>query len=393
MNILVICQYYKPEPVVLSDICEELVKKGHSVTLITGVPNYPMGKIYKDYRFHKKRNETVGGVKIHRCFTIGRRSGIIFRVLNYYSFAISSTLYASMLKDKYDVIFVYQLSPVMMANAAIKYKKKYNKKLLLYCLDLWPESLCAGGIKPNGFVYNLFKKISEKIYINADKILITSKSFSEYFNSMFGINNTIYLPQYANDIFSPLKCKKVPDGNIDLLFAGNIGKAQNLDTIVKAAVLTKDIKNLNWHIVGDGSELQHTKKLAKELNAENIIFHGRKPLEEMPEYYSMADAMLITLHSDPIISKTLPGKVQTYMAAGKPIIGAIDGETKLVIDEAKCGFCGDAENAEQLAHNVRKFIGFKNKEILAENSRKYYEANFLKETYIETLLKNLNSLT
>lgn len=390
MNILVVCQYYKPEPLALSDICEELVKKGHSVTVVTGVPNYPMGKIYKGYRFFKKRDETVGGVKIHRCFTIGRRKGAFWRVLNYYSYAISSKLYIAKLKNDYDVVFVYQLSPVMMADAAIKYKKKHNKKVVLYCLDLWPESLSAGGIKSKGLIYNFFKNVSAKIYSDMDKILITSKSFSEYFSKMFGINDTVYLPQYADDIFSPEKCKKISNDTIDLLFAGNIGKAQSLDTVIKAAVLTNDIKNLNWHIVGDGSELENIKKLAKELDAQNVIFHGRKPLEEMPQYYSKADAMLVTLHSDPIISKTLPGKVQTYMAAGKPIIGAIDGETKLVIDEAQCGFCGESENAEQLAQNVRKFIEFKNKESFSENSRKYYETNFSKNTYIEILQENLN---
>ena len=153
MKILVICQYYSPEPFRHSDICEELVKRGHEVTVVTGLPNYPMGKIYDGFRHGKKRDEQINGVKIHRCFIIGRRHGAIFRFLNYYSYAISSHFYVKHLKDDFDVVFVNQLSPVMMAKAGITYKKKHNKKLVLYCLDLWPESLVAGGITRGSFIY------------------------------------------------------------------------------------------------------------------------------------------------------------------------------------------------------------------------------------------------
>ncbi len=391
MNILVVCQYYKPEPFAISDICEALVNEGHSVTVITGIPNYPLGKIYKGYRFFKKRNETLNGVKIHRCFTIGRRSGAFWRFLNYYSFSLSSTLYASRLKEEFDAVFVYQLSPVMMTSAALKYKKKHNKKIVLYCLDLWPESLISGGIKPGTFIFNFFKRTSAKIYNNVDKILITSKYFGDYFSENFGINETYLLPQYANDLFLPEKCQKQPDGNIDLLFAGNIGKAQSIDTIIKAAALTRDIDNLKWHIAGDGSELEVVKKETEKLKLNNIVFHGRMPVEEMPNLYALADAMLVTLKSDSLVSQTLPGKVQSYMAAGKPIIGAIIGETDTIINAANCGFCGEAQNPEQLAENVRKFIDFKDKETLGKNARKYYEEHFSKEKFISSLENYLNS--
>ena len=179
-------------------------------------------------------------------------------------------------------------------------------------------------------------------------------------------------------------CEKTPDGFIDLMFAGNIGKAQSIDTVIRAASLTKDIENLRWHIVGDGSELENCKRLATELETENVIFHGRKPLEEMPKYYAMADAMLVTLYKNDIISKTLPGKVQTYMAAGKPIIGAIDGEAALVINESRCGLCGEAENAEKLAENVREFMT-KDVQEFKKNAIEYSRANFDKEAFFSKL--------
>ena len=383
MKILVICQNYFPEQFRITDICEELVKRGNEVTVITGFPNYPLGKIFEGYKDKKKRDEEINGVKVHRCFTIGRRHGIIFRFLNYYSFAISSKRYAKKIKDEYDVVFVNQLSPVMMANAGIAYKKKHNKKLVLYCLDLWPESLVAGGIKRSSPIYKHFHKVSERIYKSCDKILVTSKCFSDYFKDEFGIENTEYLPQYAEDIFSPEACKKVPDEFIDLMFAGNIGTMQSVETIIEAAKLTQDVENLRWHIVGDGSEIDNIKNLAKELN--NVYFYGRQPIDEMPRYYAMADAMLVTMKKDPIISYTLPGKVQTYMAAGKPIIGAIDVEAKLVIEESGCGYCANSEDTENFVAEIKKFTAQTDKERLSGTAIDYYNNHFAKDKFFEKL--------
>ena len=385
MKILVVCQYYTPEPFRLSDICEDLVARGHEVTVVTGLPNYPMGNIYDKYKNGKYRDEEIKGVNVHRCFTIGRKHGLVFRFLNYYSYMFSSTKYISESKEEYDVVFVNQLSPVMMANAALKYKEKHNTKVVLYCLDLWPESITLGGVRRGSALYKYFYKVSKRIYKSVDRILVTSKSFSKYFEDMFGINDVEYLPQYAEAIFTPEECFKVPDGKIDLMFAGNVGVAQSIDTILDAAKLTADIKNLFWHIVGDGAELERLKQRATDMKLEKISFYGREPLEEMPQYYAKADAMLVTMKKDPIISLTLPGKVQTYMAAGKAIIGAIDGETKEVIDISRCGLCGKADDATELAENIKRFIQSKERAIMGQNARKYYEENFEKNLFMDKL--------
>ena len=390
MKILVICQYYYPEPFRITDICEELVKRGHEVTVVTGTPNYPMGEIYEGYREGEKRDEMINGVKVHRCFTIGRKHGSIYRFLNYYSYAFSSTSYVKKLKEEFDVVFVNQLSPVMMSNAGIKYKKKHNKKLVLYCLDLWTESLVVGGVKRESLIYNYFHKVSEKIYKQVDKILISSKSFSEYFFKEFGIRNTEYLPQYAEALFTPEQCKKEPDEYIDLMFAGNLGVAQNVYTIIEAARLTQDVKNLRWHIVGDGSEYENLKEQADDLP--NVLFYGRKPLEEIPKYYAMADAMLVTLNADPVLSLTLPGKVQSYMAVGKPLIGSIDGETAEIIKEADCGYCSKAEDVDGLVKNIKLFINSDHKEQIGINARNFYESHFIRNRYMDTIERKLTEV-
>ena len=388
MKILVVCQYYHPEPFRHPDICEELVKRGHDVTVVTGLPNYPMGEIYEGYQKGERRDEVLNGVKVHRCYTIGRKHGAVYRFLNYYSYAISSTRYIKKMKEDYDVVFVNQLSPVMMAQAAIAYKKKHKVPFVLYCLDLWPESLVAGSIGRDSVIYKFFHRISKKIYKKADKILIASRLFSNYFRKEFGITDTEHLPQYAEAIFTPKQCRKKKDDHIDLMFAGNVGTAQSVDTIIKAAQLTKDIPNLRWHIVGDGSELERLQTMAQGLN--QVIFHGRKPLEEMPKYYSMADAMIVTMQKDPVLSLTLPGKVQTYMAAEKPIIGAIDGETSFILEEAECGICGEAENADALAANVRAFVNM-DYEKLGQNAKAYYDKHFGKEMFMEKIEQHLTS--
>lgn len=391
MNILVVCQYYYPEPVRISDICEELVKRGNKVTVVTDFPNYPMGELYEGYNSKEKRNEIINGVNVKRCFTIPRKKGIIMRILNYYSFAISSTIYCKRLKEDYDVVFVNQLSPVMSACGAIKYKRKHNKKLVLYCLDLWPESLKVGGIKEKSIIFKLFHWISKRIYKACDRILITSKSFKNYLQGNFNITDDVieYLPQYAESIFNKDDCIKNSNSSYDFMFAGNLGVTQSLDTIIDAADILKEKENIYFHFVGDGIELDRLKEKVNKLNLSNVIFHGRKKLEEMPKYYSMADAMLVTLNGDSAVSSTVPGKVQTYMAAGKPIIGAINGETKMVIEEANCGFCGKADDSKELAKNIINYIEYKDKNKLAENSYNYYNKNFRKEIFIDKLIDEL----
>lgn len=399
MKILVVCQYYYPEPFRISDICEELVKNGNEVTVLTGIPNYPEGIIYEGYGNGDKRDEYINGVHVIRCYTIPRKKGSLYRLLNYYSYAISSSLKVLFNNVKaadgseFDVVFVNQLSPVMMAYAGMLYKWKHNKKLVLYCLDLWPESLAAGGIKKNSLIYKLFDRISGQIYKSCDQILVTSKSFIGYLSQKFAIskNSFTYLPQYAEDLFENVASKAEAKKTIDFVFAGNIGTLQSVDTIIEAAELLKDNKQLLFHIVGGGIELASLQDEVKAKNLENVIFYGRRPVEEMPKFYSMADAMLVTLTGDPLLSLTLPGKVQSYMAAGKAIIGAIDGETKTIVEEAQCGFISKSGDSKALAESILRFssLSDEDKESMGLKARIYYTDKFSKNMFFKVLENKL----
>ena len=382
MKILVVCQYYYPEPFRVKDLCEEMAKRGHEVTVVTGEPNYPEGQIYKGYENHAHADEIINGVKVHRCPIIPRKTGLVFRLLNYFSYPHEANKYIKKL-DGFDIVFVNQLSPVMMAEPGIKYGKKHDISVIMYCLDLWPESLVAGGVSRGSAIYKVFHRISKRIYRSVDLILITSRMFRGYLTEQFGIeeNKIEYLPQYAEGLFEKQEFKK-PGEVCDLVFAGNIGEVQSVETIIKAAEKLKD-KPVHFHIVGGGTDLERLQGLAINLN--NITFYGRRPLVDMPDFYAKADAMLVTLKADPVLSQTLPGKVQSYMAVGKPIIGAIDGETAEVIREAGCGFCGKADDADELVKNIELFMNCDEKELMGLKARAYYDTYFERQKFMDTI--------
>lgn len=391
MNILVVCQYYYPEQFRINDICETLVQAGHKVTVLTGLPNYPMGEISPEYKRGKKRREYINGVEVIRCFEIGRKKGSLWMMLNYISYTLSASFKVLFLNKDFDVVFINQLSPVLMAIPGIIYAKKNKKKTLLYSLDLWPESLTAYHIGHDSFIYKIMLKVSRLIYQSADFIAATSKEFKTYFSEVLNIDKPIaYLPQYAEDLFKR-EDKINGENRCNLLFAGNIGTVQSVDTIIKAARILKNETSVVFHIVGDGSEYENCQKMASDLK--NVTFYGRHPLSDMPRFYNMADAMLVTLKKDKLLSYTLPGKVQTYMAAGKPIIGAIDGETAKIVEEAACGYCVPSGDSVALAEAIRTFYSnFSKWDAMGNHARRYYEVHFDKSVFTKRLNEYLEGL-
>ena len=391
MKILVVCQHYHPEPFRLTDICEELVKRGHTVTVLTGVPNYPRGEIFPGYEKHQRREEKINGVDVIRCTTVPRKQSVFFRVFNYFSYPIFAGWKAVHMSDDYDMVFVYQLSPVLMALPGIFYAKKHRKKLVLYCLDLWPSSLSAGGIGINSPIYHCFHVISRLIYRHADCILYTSRQFGSYFSSQFSIQaeKMAYLPQYSEDLFQPAAHSFGDE--LHLMFAGNLGAAQSVETILSAAEELKEYKQIWWHIIGDGCRYDALKAMAQHLD--HVIFYGRQPLERMPDFYTMADGMLVTLMRDSLISLTLPGKVQTCMAAGKPIIAAADGEISFVIRDADCGYCVPAEDSHALAQAVLAFLRDPQKQEYGLHARRYFDGHFDRKIFFDRLEDVLRAMT
>lgn len=387
MKILVVCQYYYPENFQITPICEQLVKDGFEVTVITGLPNYPSGIVPNEYK-NGHKDELINGVHVLRCYEIGRKKGAISLALNYVSYWLSALKKVGHLSENYDLVFVYQLSPVMMGLPAIKYAKRNKKPMLLYCCDLWPESIKMYIKNENNFIFRYFKRISRSVYSSSDYILAQSNSFVKYLSDTHDIplNKIEYLPAFADDSY--LTGKFEPDDDIiDFVFLGNLGIAQNLIGVLTAVKEIKDIPNFKVHFVGDGSMLEELKKYVTENELENIVyFYGRRPVDEMPKYYKLADACIVSLNAENKTGLTLPSKVQGYMAAGKPIIGMISGSAQEVISESKCGLCVESGDIKGFANIMRDFIvNHKQYESCGENGRTYFVKNFKKDIFMNRL--------
>ena len=389
---MLITQYYWPENSRVTDIAESLKKEGNEVTVLTGLPNYPQGYIYEGYRKGENRVQEHNDVHIIRAKLIERRHDILHRLLNYYSFPHYGSKLAKKLPDDFDVVLAIEESPIMLVKPAIAYAKKYKKPLIMYEMDLWPESLLAGGIKRNSFIYKHYKKVSSKIYSQCDKILVSTKEHIDYIKQLpnCGDLDIDYLPQYAESIFEDSDYETEDNGVIDLMFAGNIGKAQSVDTIIRAAALFKDNPKYKFHIVGSGSELDNIKKLADELKTDNVIFYGQRPLSEMPELYKIADAMLVTLEDKPYANMTIPGKVQSYMAVGKPIIGAINGSCNNFIVNNQIGYSVSSGDYQAFANLILKLDEAELKQI-GKKSREVYFKKYSKDNFIIKLLSELKT--
>lgn len=390
MRILVVCQYYYPENFQITPICEQLVKDGYDVTVLTGLPNYPSGIIPEEYK-KGHRDEVVNGVHIIRCHEIGRKKGAFYLALNYFSYIHSATNKIKKLGE-FDLVFVYQLSPVLMAIPGKKYAKSHKIPMLLYCCDLWPESVKMYVKNESNLIYKWIRKISKAIYDAADHIIVQSSSFISYMKSVHSIpdNKMSYIPAFADETyltqdFSP------NDEIIDFIFLGNLGIAQDLISVLQAVDKIKNIAGFKVHFVGDGSLLDEMKEFVLEHNLGNIVyFYGRRPVEEMPSFYQLADACLVSLKADNATGLTLPTKVQGYMAAGKPIIGMIDGSAKEVIENSKCGICVNAGDVDGLAAGMKDFVEnhFKYK-TCGQNARQYFIENFSKDQFMINLEKEI----
>lgn len=388
MKILVISQRFWPENFRINDVVTELVKQGNDVTVLTGLPNYPKGDIFVGYNDKRNWVQNFNGATILRVKEHPRKTGVIHRFLNYWSFAHNGKKYIKKLDKDFDVVLLNGLSPIHMSEPAIKYKKKYGAKIVMYLMDIWPASLAAGGISDKNIIYNYYKTKSFNIYNYMDDILVSSKPFISYLKDYLKVTNPriSYLPQYAESIFENAQIQSNVSNKKIFVFAGNIGKAQSVDTIVKAASSVKD-PNVVIKIAGSGSELNNVKKLARELSCTNIEFLGQLPLEKMPTLYSEATAMLVTLESNSYSDRTLPGKIQSYMAMGKPIIGCANGATKEIIEESGCGQCCDAHDFLTLSDIISNFSDTN----YSEKSKIYYSNHFIREKYFDKLINSLKN--
>lgn len=390
-HILIVCQFFYPEPFRISDIAFEWVKRGYKVSVVTGLPNYPEGKVYPGYGLFKKRRETINGVEVYRIPEIPRGNNKLGLIMNYLSFPFFGFFWNLFTKIKADEVFMLETSPMNQCKVGVAYAKKHNVPCYLYVQDLWPENveMITGIHSP--IVIKPIERMVRKIYKGCTHIWGSSPSFVEAIRKYVDPaehEKVSFWPQYAEEIYEPLP--KVEHKGFNVIFTGNIGQAQGLEILpaAAAAIRAEGIKDVRFTIVGDGRARHQFEESITNAGVWDLFeFIGRVPAKEVPTHLAKADAAFISFADDELFAKTIPAKLQSYMACAMPILASARGETVRVINEADCGMCSDIGDAQALARNI---IAMRNQSEsrmteMGENAYAYNKEHFSKKKLMDEI--------
>jgi colanic acid biosynthesis glycosyl transferase WcaI len=365
MRLLVVTQYFWPENFRVNDLVAELTARGHCVTVLTGVPNYPDGEVFADFAAHPGQFAAYAGAAVVRVPMLPRHRGGLRLMLNYGSFACSAAVVGAWrLRGKpFDAIFVFEPSPVTVGLPAILLKYLKGAPLAFWVLDQWPETLQAVGVVRSEAVLRMVGRLVSYIYRHCDLLLAQSASFVPRIRRYAGARSAVeYFPSWSDtstvggQVGTAAEVPYAPDV-FTIVFAGNIGDAQDFPAILAAAEILRDRNDVRWVIVGDGRRSEWVAQEIRRRGLESrMLMLGRFPLDRMPSFFASADALLVALKSEPVFAMTIPGKVQSYLAAGKPILAMLDGEGADVIRRSGAGLACNAGDAAGLADNVVRMI-------------------------------------
>ncbi len=403
-HILFISQVFYPEVFRSNDLAAELVKRGYKVTVLTAIPNYPAGEYFEGYDKKHKLTEEWNGVSIIRLPALPRGKGSLQLIRNYHSFTALGKKWVKKNNIRADLVFTFETSPMSQALIGVWYGKKYNVPVFLYAQDLWPENIEAVTGIHNKLVLGAIDKMVDAIYKGSDVILATSPSFVNDIVSRKKPVNPVkvhYWPQYAEEFYRQIpkpERSDIPNLNdiIDsddfkIVFTGNIGVAQGLDILPKAAGLLK-YKNVKFIIVGDGRNKDFfLEAIQKEQVEDKFVIIPRQPAERIPEILACCDVGFISFSNLELWQHTIPAKLQSYMACSKPILASASGETERIINEAECGRCSQTGDAKALAENIIGFLDMPYEDRYLElgrmgnNAKRYFDKHFLKENLMDEL--------
>ena len=382
MKILVVTQYFYQENFRINQLCLDLKERGHEITILTGKPNYPMGEYYEGYSFKGKEDELWNDIPIIRVPLRARKKGSINLMLNYLSFIYYANKKAKKLNGNFDLIYVFEVSPITVALPAIKLKKRLCIPVIMNVQDLWPENIIAVTGITNKLIIGCVNKLVNYIYKNCDLLLATSPSFVQRIqNRLSNPEKVKYWPQYSVVTKEYEKTNILDSERLNIVFTGNIGEAQGIDLAIEAANILKD-EPIHWHFIGDGRKKSQLVDLSKKYHLDSIVtFHGFKPENEIPKYLACADVALLILKPDPVFEMTIPAKLQTYLSCGVPILGCVSGEGKRVILDANAGLVSDEISVSALVEVCKKFISLNNEQrnVFSENALSYGNRYFNRE--------------
>ena len=403
MRLLVVSQYFWPENFRINDLVAELVRRGHQVTVLTGLPNYPDGKVFDQFRADPARYSHYEGAEVVRAPLMPRGQGGLRLVLNYVTFVLCASVVGlyKLRGRKFDAILAYEPSPITVGIPAAVMRAVKRAPLAFWVLDLWPETLQAIGIVRSPVLLHAVGKLVAFIYRRCDLILAQSQSFIPQIHKYAGNNKTVvYFPSWAESVFDMRQVAASDDvplkpGSFNVMFAGNIGDAQDFPAILSAAESLKSYRHIRWLIVGDGRIARWVSDEIKRRGLGNcVVMLGRHPVEKMPSFYRHADALLVSLKDEPIFSMTIPGKLQSYLAAGIPVVAMLNGEGAQVIENSRSGLTCAAGDYAGLAAAVLKLseMSSQEREIMGRNGLDMSIREFDRGTLIDRLEQWLGQL-
>ena len=399
MRILIITQYYWPENFRINEVSEELVKLGHKVSILTGYPNYPKGDVFAEFKKDYKKFSKYKGASIIRVPILSRKKNNFNLALNYISFLLTSIFigYFKIKGKEFDIIFTCQLSPVTVGITSAFFSKILNIPQIFWVQDLWPDTLVALNILNKNWQINLFRNLVNWIYSRCDLILAQSKYILKEIKKYSSVKDNLhYFPTWGeSDLFLNIASPAPeiePKDIFTIMFAGNIGEAQDFPNIIKAVqnIILNNVKNFRLIIIGDGSKKEWTMNEVKKLNIEQYFeFYNSYPLERMPSFFRHADVLLVSLLNKKVFNMTIPGKIQFYLSSGIPIVGMICGAGAEVIQKSKGGFVCDSGNYLNLSKIIREIISLEKKDLqkIGEKGKEYANKEFSKIKLIHKLNK------
>lgn len=396
MRVLLVSQYFWPENFRVNDLVRELVERGHTVSVLTGKPNYPSGKVFDEFRLNPTGFDNYFGAAIYRVPMLARGTGSLRLILNYLSFAIGACSFGSLrlIGKRFDIIFVYEPSPITVGLPAVFIARLKRTPVVFWVQDLWPETLVALGVVRSKIVLGAVGSLVQFIYNRCALVLGQSHGFLGSISRYCSDERKIrYFPNWAEDGVSSLKVAGAPEmpaqvGTFTILFAGNVGEAQDFPAILDAAESLKSNPAVRWVVVGDGRK---SDWLRQEVVRRGLVgcfsLLGRFPVERMSSFYAQADALLVSLRRDPVFVLTIPSKVQSYLMAGVPLLGMLDGEGAAIISEANAGLVCSAGDSAGLAQAVRELLSMPKEERarLGDNGRAYAQSEFGREVLMDRL--------
>jgi colanic acid biosynthesis glycosyl transferase WcaI len=397
LRVLLVSQYFWPENFLVNDLARGLTERGHEVTVLTGKPNYPNGSFFEGYDFFRPVREQYEGATVLRVPLVPRgRGGRLLLSINYLSFVLFAGILGPLLcRERYDVVLVYEPSPVTVGLPAIVMGKLKRAPIMFWVQDLWPESVSAAGAVRSPRVLGWVEKLVRFIYRRCDAILVQSRAFTARVEAL-GVDpaKIFYFPNWAEGFYRPVALEKgsseeseMPPG-FRVIFAGNVGASQGFDTILAAAAKLREHEEIKWVIIGEGRMKPSVEEGVRRWGLEDRVhLLGRRSPEQMPRYYSLSDVLLVTLKRDPIFSLTLPSKTPVYLACGRPIVAALDGEGARVVKESGAGTAVPAGDAGALAEAVLEMYRAtpEEREEMGRRGRAYFEEQFEREKLLDRL--------